>query len=96
MVKELVFASVQDGRYNTSTFESHFATVRGHSRLYSNSLYMYILMYFRLIQEIVDLSSVSSFQKKLTELAKKRTEQGHQNWRCSYKDCKEVVDYFYI
>jgi len=95
MVKEFEFAPVQEGRFNTSTFESQWATVTTHSKLYNNSLYMYILMYNRLPQEIVDLPSVSTFQKKLTELAKARADQGQTNWRCSYKDCKEVVDYFY-
>ena len=56
---------------------------------------MYVLMYNRLPQEIVELPSVSSFQKKLTKLAKDRADQAHANWRCAYQDCKDVVDYFY-
>ena len=95
MVKELEFAPVQAGRFNTSTFESHWTTVRCHSRMYTNSLHMYMLMYNRLPQEIVDLPSVTSFQKKLTKVAKTRADQGNTNWRCSFQDCKDVVDYFY-
>ena len=95
MVKDLKLESVQAGRYHTRTLESHWSEVNSHSRLFNNSLYMYILMYNRLPQEIVDCTSVSSFQKKLTKCAKDRAEQGNTNWRCSYKDCKDVVDYFY-
>ena len=52
-------------------------------------------MYNRLPQEIVDLPSVTSFQKKLKKVAKTRADQGNTNWRCSFQDCKDVVDYFY-
>ena len=66
-----------------------------HSRLYNNSLYMYILMYNRLPQELIDLPSVSCFQRRLTKIVKDRAEQDSTNWRGAYQDCKEVVDYFY-
>ena len=95
MVKEFGFEPVQAGRYHDRSLVSHYAEVRAHSRVYNNSLYMYVLMYNRLPQEIVELPSVSSFQKKLTKLAKDRADQGHANWRCAYQDCKDVVDYFY-
>ena len=95
MVKDLSFEAVQAGRFHTSTLESHWSEVNSHTRLFNNSLYMYILMYNRLPQEIVDSTSVSCFQKKLITYAKDRAEQGNTNWRCAYKDCKDVVDYFY-
>ena len=56
---------------------------------------MYMLMYNIFFQEIVDLRSVRNFQNKLTKIVKTRAEQGDTNWRCSFQDCKDVVDYFY-
>ena len=85
----------QQLRYNDRRLLSHFAEVRAHRRLYNNSLHMYVLMYNRLPQEIVELPSVTAFQAKLTSIAKDRARQDHPNWRCSYKNCKEVTDFFY-
>ena len=95
LVKELPFEPVQDGRYHPRTLVSHWSEVRAYSRLFNNSLYMYIMMYNRMPQEIVDLPSVTSFQSMLTILTKNRTRDGNPNWRCAYKNCKDVVDYFY-
>ena len=52
-------------------------------------------MYSRIPQEIINSVSVSKCQNELTKLAKHRADQGHENWRCAYKDCKDVVDFFY-
>ena len=82
-------------RYNDRCLVSHLTEVRAHSRMYNNSLYMYVLMYNRLPQTIVEIPSVSAFQAKLTSIAKDRARQEHPNWRCSYKNCKEVTDLFY-
>ena len=81
---------------NSRNLLNHFDDVRGFSRTYNDSLYLYILMYNRLPEEIVTLPSVSAFQTKLNKLAKARADQGHENWRCSLQDCKDVVDYFYV
>ena len=76
--------------------ESFFGTVRCNRALYSNPIYMYILIYNRLPQAIVDMESVSSFQGKLTQLAKLRAErdEGH-NWRSAFQSCQDVVNFFY-
>ena len=86
----------QEQGMNTRNLVSHFDAVKGFARMYNNSLYMYILMYNRLPEEIVSLPSVPSFQTKLNKLAKSRADQGHENWRCAYQNCKDVVDYFYV
>ena len=86
----------QDQGMNSRNLVSHFEDVRGFSSMYNNSLYLYILMYNRLPEDIVILPSVCSFQTKLNKLAKVRAEQGHENWRCFYQNCKDVVDYFYV
>ena len=72
------------------------ATVRGNRVLYDNSIYMYILIYNRLPQEIVDAPSVTSFQGKLTQLAKLRAgrDEGHE-WRSAFQSCQDVVNFFY-
>ena len=57
---------------------------------------MNVPMHNRLPQDIVDLPPVSSFQKKLTRIVKDRAEQRHANWRYSFKNVKDVIDYFYL
>ena len=49
----------------------------------------------RLPQEAINLLSVSRFQSQLTKFAKTRAEQGVETWKSSYKNCKDVVDFFY-
>ena len=56
---------------------------------------MYILMYNRLPKELVQLPTVAEFQSELTRIAKMRANGGDLAWRCSYQDCKAIVDYFY-
>ena len=82
--------------FHSMQLESFFGTVRCNRALYSNSIYMYILIYNRLPQAIVDMESVSSFQGKLTQLAKLRAErdEGH-NWRSAFQSCQDVVNFFY-
>ena len=75
--------------------ESQFDTVRANRKLYDRSLYMYILMYNRLPQELVEAPTVSSFQSRLTKLAKGRADREEASWRCAFRDCKDVVDFFY-
>ena len=48
-------------RYHDRPLDSRWDDVRGHSRLYNRSLYMYILMYNRLPREIVETRSVCAF-----------------------------------
>ena len=95
LIQALPLDPVQAGRFHQQSLMSHWFDVRAHSKMYNNLLYMYILMYNRLPEEIVNLPSVSSFQSKLTNLARDRADQGQENWRCAYQDCKDVVDFFY-
>ena len=63
MLKQaLPFDDQVEARYHSRMLLSHFEEVRGHKRLYDNSLYLYVLMYNRLSEEMVKLPSVSSFQ----------------------------------
>ena len=93
----VAFLSPEPGhgyRYNDRSLNSHWSDVRGHSKLYNSSLYMYILMYNRLPQELVDLTTVSSFQSRLTRIAKDRARRDDTSWRTSYQDCRAIVNYF--
>ena len=82
-------------RYHDSPLDPRWDDVRGHSKLYNTSLYMYILMYNRLPQEVIQNRTVSAFQSQLTRIAKERARGGDVAWRTSYQDCRSVVDFFY-
>jgi len=64
-------------------------------RLYNRSLYAYVHIYNRLPQTLVDAPTVSSFQARLTHLAKQHAIHAHGDWRKSCQDCQEIVDMFY-
>ena len=78
------------GRYHDRELQSEFGTVRGHGRLYERTIYMYVLMYNRLPEDFVEMSTVSTFQGKLTKLAKARADRQEAAWRCAYKDCRKL------
>ena len=83
-------------RYHTKTLRSFWNEVRGHRALYNNSIYMYILIYNRLPQELVDSENVTTFQGKLTQLAKMRAQRDEGiSWRMSFQSCADIVSFFY-
>ena len=81
--------------WRTRQLEAEWKTVIAHRRLYERSLYAYILMYNRLPQVLVDVPTVSGFQRKLTRLCKETPDAGDSNWRLFCQDCGEVVKFFY-
>ena len=82
--------------FHSRQLESFFDAVRGHRALYNNSIFVYILIYNRLPQELVDSDTVSAFQSKLTQLAKGRAQQDDTNsWREAFQSCADVVNFFY-
>ena len=52
--------------------------------MYDNSIYLYVLMYNRLSEDMVRLPSVKSFQAKLTHLAKEQAKRDEIYWRDYY------------
>ena len=87
---------MSDYAFHTKQLESHFEEVRAHRNMYNSSLYMYILIYNRLPQELVDCESVKVFQGKLTQLAKLRAQRdGTDEWRQSFQSCHDVTSFFY-
>ena len=86
----------EENRWHSKQFESFFQDVRGHRALYNNSIYMYIIIYKRLPQDLVNAETVKAFQGKLTQLAKSRAElDDGQEWRQSFQSCADVVSFFY-
>ena len=80
---------------HTMPLETFFDEVRGHSRLYNSSIYMYVLMYNRLPQVLVDCESVATFQSKLTQLATMRAQQDDGiSWRAAFQSCSDIVNFF--
>jgi len=58
--------------------------------LFHRSLFGMIHVYNRLPQYIVDLPTVQSFQKELTSIAKRRCENGHDDWPLSFNNCSHL------
>ena len=85
-----------DNGWHTKQLEPFYDQVTSHRQLYNNSIYMYILMYNRLPQVLVDCASVSAFQGKLTQLAKLRAQQDDGiAWRGAFQTCADICTYFY-
>jgi len=82
--------------FHSMQFESFFQEVRAYRALYASSIYMYVLIYNRLPQDLVNAESVATFQGKLTQLAKMRAELDEtQEWRQSFQSCADVCAFFY-
>ena len=92
----LLARGVSAHAFHTKQLESHFDEVCAYRTLYNNSIYMYILIYNRLPQELVDCETVKGFQGKLTQLAKIRAQNDSTSeWRNAFQSCGDVVNFFY-
>ena len=89
------FAQGLDANYHSKALDPFSDEVRYQRRMYERSVYVYILMYNRLPQALVDLPSVSAFQSKLTHLAKEKARLNQEHWRCSFQDLTEIQAMFY-
>ncbi len=77
-------------------FESFFQEIRANRALYNSSIYMCVLIYSRLPQDLDNAENVSTIQGKLTQLAKMRAELHEtQEWRQSFQSCADVGAFFY-
>ena len=86
----------QANAFHSKQLEPFFDRVGRHRTLYDNSIYMYVLVYNRLPQVLVDCETVSSFQNKLTQIAKVKAQQDTSYaWRGAFQSCADVVNYFY-
>ena len=62
----------------------HWLEVKEHRALFSRSIFSMIDIYNNLPQSVVDAPSVSSFQSRLTEIAKKRCKNLDSMWHLSF------------
>ena len=95
MLQALPFAEGLDANYHTRALNPFAGEVNHHRRLYERSLYMYILIYNRLPQVLVDLPIVAAFQAKLTHLAKQRASVDPESWRNCFQSTADVTDMFF-
>ena len=80
-------------RYHTRMIESFHGTDCSKPGLYDSSIYTYIHVYNRLPQAIVDCTSVSAFQGKLTQVAKIQAQRDDTlAWRGAFQSCAYAVD----
>ena len=82
-------------RYHSNALDPRIGEITCQDRLYQRSLYGYILVYNRLPQPIADSPSVSSFQARLTHLAKQKASNSDELWRRSFQDCSAIQEMFY-
>ena len=82
--------------FHNRTMHSFLDEVTSHHNLYFRSVYGYIHIYNRLSQSLVDCPSVSSFQSRLTRIAKHRAETGDIRWRQAFADCADVLEHCHV
>ena len=62
----------------------HNIEVTHHQAIYNRSIFAMTDIYNNLPQYVVDAFSVSDFQKQVTQIARKRCEDGNAEWACSF------------
>ena len=91
----LPYSNDAAARYHTKCLVSHFDEVRGFRSSYDNSIWVFVLVYNRLPQELIDTGCVHTFQAKLNQLAKMRAKNNDPYWRDSYQSCVDVMRKFH-
>ena len=81
--------------YHSKALEPFAGEVSYQSRLYERSVYAYVLVYNRLPEALINLPSVSAFQRMLTHLAKEKARQNQEDWRRSFQDMIAIDRMFY-
>ena len=77
-------------RYHSKSLQSFLESVRAWPALYNRSLWQYVIIYNRLPQGLIETGDVSTFQAKLTQLAKGRASNNDPRWRESFQSCEDV------
>jgi len=95
LCQALPFVQDAEHRYHTKTLVSNLELVHAFWPLYNKSLWMYVLIYNRLPQDMVNSESVSCFQSKLTQIAKYRAQIGDIHWREAFQSCEDVIRFFH-
>ena len=89
------FAEGLMANYHTKALHPFSEEVSYQSRLFERSVYAYVLMYNRLPETLINLPSVSAFQKMLTHLAKEKARLDQADWRRSFQDLMAIDRMFY-
>ena len=95
LLQALSFSPDLRYKFHNRILVSHFDEVSSFRSTCNNSLWMYVLIYSRLAQHIVEIEDVKGFQSKLTHLARHRAEANDPHWRDAHQSCEDVVRYFY-
>ena len=70
--------------YHDKQLDDHLSRCVYMRQLYRRSIFHVVLVYNRLPQEVVDITSVSKFQACLTDMAKRKCADGKPNWRHTF------------
>ena len=89
-VKQLLPMSAHAGPWHSKQLDCRIAGVITQHNLYFRSLFGMAMVYNRLPEHIVNLPTVSAFQKALTQVAKARCANEDAGWRKSFHDSSEI------
>ena len=89
------FAEGLLANYHSKALHPFSEEVSYQSRLFERSVYAYVLMYNRLPEALINLPTVSAFQKMLTHLAKEKARLDQEDWRRSFQDLMALDRMFY-
>ena len=62
----------------------HWDVISSHQALFNRSIFAMVDIYNCLPQRIIDCTSVTAFQKELTQVARRRCKDGNAAWAASY------------
>ena len=82
--------SAHAGPWHSKQLDCRIAGVITQHNLYFRSLFGMAMVYNRLPEHIVNLPTVSAFQKALTQVAKARCANEDAGWRKSSHDSSEI------
>ena len=77
------FGTNRPGKHSKQLYGS-FLEVQAQYELYKRSIFAMCCVYNNLPQDVVDATTVSSFQSLLTKMARTRCEQGAENWMYTF------------
>ena len=89
------FSPYPNARYHDKQLQTNIEKMIAHRPLYMRSVWHYILIYNRLPQGIIDSKTVSTFQGKLTQIAKFRCQCDEPTWRDAYQSTQDVFKHLH-
>lgn len=89
-IKQLFPFEEDPSHLHFKQLQSHMSRVTGRHDMYFRSIFGMVHVYNRLPQYVVDSTSVTEFQSKLTKLARQRCLNWDENWHRAFRDCGEL------